>query len=76
VASTPPRQTCCGAARPFRPLVGTKSFTADTAGQKGQFVCIEGFGQLTVLVVEAVGTYGVGLSLFAQRTASKIMEVR
>jgi hypothetical protein len=43
---------------------------------KGQFVCIEGFGQLTALVVEAVGTYGVGLSLFAQRTASRIMEVR
>jgi transposase len=60
---------------PLGRLVGTESFTADTAGYKALLTWLEKFGQVTKVGVEGTGSYGVGLSRFLRRKGVEVVEV-
>jgi Transposase len=60
---------------PLGRLVGTESFSADSAGYKALFAWLEGFGEVTKVGVEGTGAYGVGVARFLRRRGIEVVEV-
>ncbi len=60
---------------PLGRLVGSESFSVDTAGYKALLVWLEDFGEVAKIGVEGSGSYGVGPSRFLRRMGIELVDV-
>jgi Transposase len=52
---------------PLGRLIGTESFSTDTAGYRALLSWLRSFGDVTKVGVEGTGSYGAGLARFLRR---------
>jgi len=60
---------------PLGRLIGTESFTTDTAGYRSLLEWLRRFGEVTKIGVEGTGSYGAGLARFLRREGIHVVEV-
>ena len=68
MCTSPPRSICGS-------LLGTESFTADSAGYKAMLAWLGGFGQVAKVGIEGTGSYGAGLARFSPQPGMEVVEV-
>ena len=60
---------------PLGRLIGTESFSTDTAGYRALLEWLRNFGEVTKVGVEGTGSYGAGLARFLRREHVHVVEV-
>ncbi len=60
---------------PLGGLLGTESFSTDSAGYKALVSWLEDFGSVTKIGVEGTGSYGAGLARHLKRVGIDVIEV-
>jgi transposase len=60
---------------PLGGLLGSESFSTDSAGYKALLSWLEGFGDVTKIGVEGTGSYGSGLTRYLRRAGVQVIEV-
>ncbi len=60
---------------PLGGLLGSESFSTDSAGYKALLGWLESFGDVTKVGVEGTGSYGSGLARYLRRSGVEVLEV-
>jgi transposase len=60
---------------PLGRLLGSESFSTDSAGYKALLSWLEGFGDVTKIGIEGTGSYGSGLTRYLRRAGVQVIEV-
>jgi transposase len=60
---------------PLGGLLGSESFSTDSAGYRALLSWLEGFGDVTKIGVEGTGSYGSGLARHLRRAGVEVIEV-
>ena len=60
---------------PLGGLLGSESFSTDSAGYKALLGWLETFGDVTKIGVEGTGSYGSGLARYLRRVGVEVIEV-
>ena len=60
---------------PLGGLLGSESFSTDSAGYKALPSWLEGFGDVTKIGIEGTGSYGSGLTRYLRRAGVQVIEV-
>src|ERR1700722_2212831 len=60
---------------PLGGLLGSESFSTDSAGYKALLSRLEGFGDVTKIGIEGTGSYGSGLTRYLRRAGVQVIEV-
>ena len=60
---------------PLGGLLGSESFSTDSAGYKALLGWLEAFGDVTKIGVEGTGSYGSGLARYLRRVGVEVIEV-
>ena len=60
---------------PLGGLLGSESFSTDSAGYKALLGWLEAFGDVTRIGVEGTGSYGSGLARYLRRVGVEVIEV-
>jgi transposase len=60
---------------PLGRLLGSESFSTDSAGYKALLGWLETFGVVTKIGVEGTGSYGSGLARYLRRVGVEVIEV-
>ena len=60
---------------PLGGLLGTESFSTDSAGYKALLAWLASFGDVTKVGVEGTGSYGAGLARHLRRVGVEVIEV-
>ena len=60
---------------PLGGLLGSESFSTDSAGYKALLSWLEAFGDVTKIGVEGTGSYGAGLTRYLKRVGVEVIEV-